>query len=155
MNLPMAQLNKKYEALLRRDTKASVDSEAQGILAAGVSENDGIYSLNLTRAERTNAKLENFPDLTGYECFINHIHLEGRDEASAFVRGINFGRALIKLLKPLSSNKNDFKVIVAIESKEASIRFHRVRMNESWLAKDLEGYREAVLVLETSDKEIS
>jgi hypothetical protein len=101
-------------------------------------------------------KPDNFPDLTGYECFVNHVHIED------YLRGAELGsNALLKqgilfaykIIEEFSSSFPDksFKVIVAINESGCALRFHLIRSGENWLSDDLEIYvQEAILVLETS-----
>jgi len=42
-----------------------------------------------------------------------------------------------------------FKVIVAASEGGCGVRFHVARPGEEWLASDLDGYGEAILVVET------
>jgi hypothetical protein len=55
---------------------------------------------------------------------------------------------LQKLLEPLSIGRK-FSIIVSIAEQTGTVRFHQCRPNESWLARDLEGYEEAVFEIST------
>ena len=101
----------------------------------------------------TNVKPENFPDLTGFECFVNHIHIEDQlngpaDKTALLRQGIAFALATESQLCFRFPGMH-FNVIVAETSHGCGVRFHLVRTGEEWLRSDLEGYsEEAILVLE-------
>jgi hypothetical protein len=87
-----------------------------------------------------------FPDRTGLECFINHLHIRLTDEMPmASVIGFLF--ELRKMLEAFCA-KREFLIILSITGEECTVRFHEHRPQESWLADDLEAYlSEAILVL--------
>src|SRR5688500_8045888 len=125
------------------------------LVRQGFTELDGaiVFTAMLDSAERI--KPDNFPDLTGYECFINHIHVEDQVENSLLVRsillkqGVTFALAIRSQLRSAFPGK-PFNVIVAFNEPSCGVRFHSVRLGEEWLAKNLDGYaEEAILVLET------
>ena len=103
-----------------------------------------------------NVKLENFPDKTGFECFVNHIFVEDQHEGSVRDRqghlkqAIAFALATDNQLRSVFPARS-FKVIVAANAVSCGVRFHIERPGEEWLASDLDGYgQEAILVLETA-----
>ena len=102
-----------------------------------------------------NVKLENFPDLTGFECFVNHIRVEDQldgvvpDPSALLKQGIAFALATESQLWSTFPGK-PFNVIVAATAHGCGARFHLARPGEEWLASNLDGYgEEAILVLET------
>lgn len=122
------------------------------LLTAGFSDLRGAIVFTAMRNVAEAVKPENFSDLTGFECFVNHIHVEdhldGSDQALLLKQSITFGLAVEKQLRSAFPDK-DFRVIVAAAAKGCGVRFHLVRSGEEWLASNLDGYRgEAILVLE-------
>ena len=100
-------------------------------------------------------KRRNFPDLTGFECFVNHIHIEDQldrpisNEVALLRQGIAFALETKSQLFSTFPRKH-FKVIVASTTDRCDVRVHLNRPGEEWLASDLDGYgKEAILVLET------
>jgi hypothetical protein len=82
-------------------------------------------------------------DETGYECFINHVHVEGLDEALEFARRLNNALAAAFAV--------EFVVIVSFDGHEATVRFHRLRTGQTWLSENLEEYREeGIAVLDSN-----
>src|SRR6476619_2327873 len=46
------------------------------LLAQGFADLDGALVFTAMRNIAQNVNPQNFPDLTGFECFVNHIHVE-------------------------------------------------------------------------------
>jgi len=89
------------------------------------------------------------PDRTGFECFINHIHLPFDGTGASLNSCLSYSIALQKALARIAKNRN-FQVIVSVDDHECTVRFHQLRQGESWVAEDIEGYtEEAVLLLRT------
>jgi hypothetical protein len=90
-----------------------------------------------------------FPDKTGYECFINHVHRPFDGTGASLKSCLSYAIALQKGLARIAKNRS-FQVIVSVDDHECTVRFHQLRQGESWVAEDLEGYtEEAVLLLGT------
>ena len=96
-------------------------------------------------------RIESYPDATGFEAFINHLHLDDElglpaDDPIVIAQA---GRYVTKLAELLQSEYPDerFAVIIAVGDSYV-VRFHKQRTGESWVADDLEGYEtEAVMVV--------
>lgn len=124
------------------------------LLAQGLTDLGGAILFTAMRNTAERGTPDNFPDLTGYECFVNHIHVEDQvdgslSEQALLRKGIAFALAIESRLRSEFPGK-PFNVIVAANVSGCGARFHTVRPGEEWLASDLEGYAdEAILVLET------
>lgn len=124
------------------------------LLTQGFTDLDGAIVYAAMRNIAENVKAENFPDLTGYECFVNHIHVEDQldgpvaDQTALLRQGIAFALATERQLGSRFPGK-PCMIIVAATAHGCGVRFHLVRPGEGWLASDLDGYgEEAILVLE-------
>jgi hypothetical protein len=96
---------------------------------------------------------EEFPDATGYEALVNKVHLELPEGSSDVVRIASGIAALDHLQRAVESlaDAGPVRLILAVslaaEYPSVTLRFHRRRAGEEWLALDLEGYeQEAILV---------
>ena len=126
------------------------------LLDAGFSRADGCVLQTVQVHLRGNARLEDFPDRTGYECFVNHIHVEdyfdedgSSDLLARLGQGIAFANNLKERLSAFSANEN-FRLIVSSDESSCSVRFHVIRDGEEWLSPDLNRYQqEAILVIDT------
>lgn len=130
----------------------------RNLLVSQIVEFEGCFFLEPLLKLSPNATLLHFPDRTGFECFVNHIHVEdyldrngGTDPTSnlQLASGIRFARELKEKLDEYRS-QGRFRIIVTSDDETCIVRFHKVRENETWLSEDLEQYREeAVCVMET------
>lgn len=122
------------------------------IAKEGLIRRDGCLFLAIAAREQSNATVSSFEDKTGYECFINHIHVE--DYVATNVAEQTFG-FVFSILTWWNGRRFDgvLNSISTFDEGLAGIRFHLKRRNENWLADDLDAYREAVLELPSSEVE--
>ena len=89
----------------------------------------------------------NFPDRTGFECFINHVHRPYNETAESLLSCIQYATALRNELSEIRNGRT-FVVILSVSNDDCVVRFHQLRQGEHWVAEDLETYTdEGVLVL--------
>jgi hypothetical protein len=154
------KINQRMRTRLRQANPADfakgekLSEELSQLLAQGFTYLDGavVFSAMLNIAE--SVKPDNFPDLTGFECFVNHIHVEDHldeptpNQAALLKQGIAFALATESQLRSTLPDK-PFRVVVAAGASGCGVRFHLARQGEEWLASNLDDYlEEAILVLE-------
>lgn len=112
----------------------------------------------------------NFPDLTGWECFVNSFHLEDevpvehsrtedgeprishREQVVLLRQGMTLGLAVCRRAAeaepPLA-----VRCVIATNPTNGTFRFHRIRPGEDWVT-DLDSYDddELVVVVEVSPR---
>ncbi len=95
---------------------------------------------------------DHWADRTGYECFVNHVHLESvlGEDCDVSLVGVKLGLALGEHLAVHLADAGPVTIIVSFDGASPVLRVHRTRPGERWLADDLEGYAEGVLVIETA-----
>ena len=108
---------------------------------------DGSVLLKQEFQGTRHVKASDFPDRTGYESFINHVHLRFDQTRESLVSCLRYALALQTGLARLQPRRH-FQIIVAVGEDDCTVRFHELRIGESWVAENLEGYSEAVLVLD-------
>jgi hypothetical protein len=92
---------------------------------------------------------KDFPDNTGYECLVNHVHFSFDGTSESLKSSLRYAVALQEHLSHVA-NGPTFQVIVSVDDHECTIRFHKLRRGENWVADDLESYaEEAILLLQT------
>lgn len=123
------------------------------ILSSGFVEAEDCVFLAGHRATSPHARLGDFSDRTGFECFVNKVnvyqHLRGQTVPNTVVKILTvcFARELKTRLAEVYPSYN-FTVFASFGAIETFVNFHRNRPGESWLSNNLEGYLdEAVLVL--------
>jgi hypothetical protein len=84
---------------------------------------------------------KDFPDKTGYECSVNHVHLK-------FDRTRRTAKSCLEYCTDLDAGlvafapRRQFQIIASFSADGCVVRFHQIRPRESWLSDDLEGYKE-------------
>jgi hypothetical protein len=103
-------------------------------------------------APNSHVKIADCFDKTGFECFINHVHLPFDGTNGTLLPCLEYATTLQKGLASFAPDRQ-FRVILAFSEDEkfpdsaCTVRFHQVRPDENYLADDLEGYKsEAMLV---------
>jgi hypothetical protein len=150
--MPQTQMNARMRTLIaesREGAVAPLPNELTDLIDAGWVVDDDAVLLAMLKP-RAHASRSDFPDLTGYECFVNTIYLDDYlpqrssgliATALAIAHGILHAKG-----RPENAEMNALMSIS--EHSECLVRFHRARPGEHWLDPDLENYREeAVLVL--------
>ena len=85
-------------------------------------------------------------DRTGFEAFLNHYHVRW-DGTAAGIRGLIQELAGIRRSLLDYAPGKSFLILLAIREGEYTIRFHELHPGESWLAPDLEGYKEEAVAV--------
>lgn len=135
-----------------------LDAALARLLQPGIVQVEGSWLLASQVQSSQPTQHQHFPDRTGYEAFINHLHIAdileaGAEESTARIlsQAVAFARGLEALVAP----HGPFEIVVAIDKESPSdcnVRFYRRRPGETWIADDLEGYKEeGILVLDTFD----
>jgi hypothetical protein len=117
--------------------------ELSSALASGFVEENGCVLL-ASEARSSVLTRDAWQDDTGYECFINHLHVNNLAEALEFARRLK--NALAERFTGV------FVVIVSFDGREATVRFHKLRTGQIWLNKNLEGYLEEGIAVLDSDQ---
>jgi hypothetical protein len=140
------------------DDPKALPQRLLALLNAGFVEEEQCLFLSLLKKAAPVRRMD-FPDLTGYECFINHVHVEdylengGLPPLQMLGCGIALARALKERLSRLHGVKH-FRIIIAFDGSSCTVRFHTVRPDEEWVAKHLNAYKkEAIAVMETRELE--
>jgi hypothetical protein len=145
------KLNSKMSALLG---ETGVSIPFNDGLALGRPESpsfeiaEGSVVLRTEYDKNRHVNISDFPDRTGFETFINHVHLPFSGTRESLLDCLAYVDALQRGLIRLAGSRH-FQVIVSIAEKDCTVRFHQVRLGERWIAANLEGYTdEAILVLD-------
>jgi hypothetical protein len=129
---------------------SSLEPKLARIIDAGFTVVDGCFLLTALADVTTNATEDSFPDKTGYECFINHIHIEDHVTENFFAESVVFTSALLRKWNDTNC-EGHLVVIAALGIDEGTIRCHLKRSNESWLANDLDRFEQAILEISSND----
>ena len=117
---------------------------------------DSVLLKDQWAANSQHVKITDLPDRTGFECFINHVHLPFEGTNETLVPCLEYAATLQEALIPLTQDRQ-FRVIVSLSEGDAfpksacTVRFHQIRPGENCVSEDLEGYKsEAILIFVVS-----
>src|ERR1700733_6642556 len=110
-----------------RENRLGLSPKLSSILNAGFVEEKGCVLLASEKRDCGSDRTATH-DETGYECFVNHVHVESLGEA------LEFAGRLKKTLTSLFPG--DFVVIVSFDGREAIVRFHRLRAGQPGLSEN-------------------
>ena len=127
-----------------------IPQDLRDVLGLGVTEK---YECVLLKALENTAgeydPLAHF-DRTGYECLVNHVHIDPRnvDDPIPLRGGLAYADALVDALKE-APYQGPFRIIMSLNPAQniCTVRFHRVRRGESWTSDDLESYLDEGLLV--------
>jgi len=139
----------------------SLSSKLSTLLESRIEERDKTFCFTSLRSTISEPVMF-FGDLTGYECAVNHIHIDDfLEPGSQQKQGLLFRSAIAfayRLKEKLISTfpKQNFNIILGYSLGNppgCTVRFHKIRENESWISDNLDGYEaEAVMVLDTPEE---
>lgn len=143
--------NSKMSALLNGVDISRAFSNGEGLDQTDLPEieinNDSVL-LKKEYERNRHVRVTAFPDRTGFEAFINHVHLPFSGTRESLLSCLDYAAALRRALTPLVGLRR-FKIILSIEKGDCSVRFHEIRVGENWVAENLEEYAdEAIIVLD-------
>jgi len=151
----LEQMNQRMHILIstqKNSAVRSLDDNLAAVLQDGLIEMDGSILLARFKNSAKQITIANCHDETGYECVLNHLHVGDYIRASIaeeLGQGMLF---MAQLAHPLEEKYPEatFQLILTCSDSECTVRFHKVRPNQNWIA-DLEGYKdEAIFLLKIS-----
>ena len=147
--------NRSMRELLERGstlTEISVPSPFQLLIGGGFNEVQGCVFLRRFFGYDTLMALPP-DDPTGNECSVNSFHLEDYLEKGMAREAPALAATAAKCTDWLAERLHKFsaapfRIIVSIESRHCTIRFHKRRDGETWVADNIEGYEEAIAIVD-------
>jgi hypothetical protein len=146
MNL---KLNKQmFHGILEPIKKNSkLNSELLKIAASNFIEINDCWFLNSLLNKQLHIKSSEFIDKTGYECFVNSLHIDDFVKKNFLSQAILFIGEIIENWVNLNNHKS-LEIILSETDFGISIKFHLVRENEEWIAiNDVEKFTEGIMII--------
>jgi hypothetical protein len=106
-----------------------------------------VDGFTLREAIPSHMNRQDFPDKTGLECFINHMHFPANTKQEMLEVFGSVSTVSSTLEREVTYKK--FRIIAGFDGSEATVRFHTVRPNEEWIDySNLESFQdEGILVI--------
>ncbi|KKO47501.1 hypothetical protein VT06_16765 [Arsukibacterium sp. MJ3] len=146
MNSKMSETYK-YAAF----SSIELQKELLEFVEKGFLVEDGCYFLSKCFCVVTNATQDDFPDNTGYECFINSINVDDYVEDKFLEYGLCLVSKVFSKWRSMCFEK-ELRAILSMDEFGLKIKFHVFRNGESWLDSELEGYEEAVMLVSSIEE---
>jgi hypothetical protein len=145
----MKSNNAMRELLSETRLSGSLIDSLKNIADDGLEFHEGCYIFSGLPGA-TNATRSNFTDCTGYECFVNSLHIEDYDAASPFAQAILF---VMRVFSVWNSGQPGTHLTAIVSADEFSVatKFHAERYGEQWLSDDIEGYEDPVMSINSDD----
>lgn len=115
----------------------------------GFEVRDGCYVLRALSGH-ANAPRERFDDCTGYECFVNSLHVEDYCTDSPFAQALLFVKDVLRSWQRMRPSSCLVAILTADELSVV-VKFHVKRDGEQWLGDDIERYEDPVMSLDSND----
>jgi hypothetical protein len=119
----------------------------QKLLENGFKISNDCYFLDTLFNQQKHIKESDFIDKTGYECFINSIHIDDYVENDFFEQTMLFAKYLIELW---NKNNYDKSIVIIIGETDFgfNLKFHLHREGEQWISiKDIDRFEESLIVI--------
>lgn len=129
--------------------KQKLPPQLSDLISAGFHESDDGIFLAALDTGNTNVTASDFPDKTGYECFVNSIHIDDFVESEYLIHACLFVEACFDVWRQKGHEVN-IRAIISSDESGAVVKIHVVREGESWVSQDLEKYEDAILVADSS-----
>ncbi|CAB3809172.1 hypothetical protein LMG28688_06932 [Paraburkholderia caffeinitolerans] len=136
---------------LLRSTQASrvLAPSLSEIVRDGFEVRDGCSVLRAL-SKHANVPRARFTDCTGYECFVNSLHVEDYIAEMPFEQALLFVGEILnqwRLEQPVSC------LVAILVADELSVvaKFHVKRHGEQWLGDDIERYEDPTMSLDSND----
>jgi hypothetical protein len=132
------------------DLKTHLTPALMQISQKGFDFRDECYVLRALVAKSPNTSRSRFSDCTGYECFVNSLHIEDYDAKTPLAQAILFLKDIFVIWRTTMPAE----VLVGIVSADefsVVVKVHLRRPEEAWLSSNLDAYEDAIMSFESSD----
>jgi hypothetical protein len=120
-----------------------IPGDLRHVLSLGVIEKHGCVLLRALENTAGDFDPRAHFDRTGYECLVNHVHIDPRDfdDPNPLRGGLAYAQSLVDTLKR-GPYQGPFRTILSMNLAQniCTVRFHRIRHGETWISDDLESY---------------
>jgi hypothetical protein len=127
-----------------------IPPELFALLDAGFIALDGCFFIRSLKELCLSVSDTDFLDKTGFECFVNSIHIDDYVDSDYLAIALLFVQACFDVWKNTHSESGKLAGIILSDEIGVVVKFHYLRESESWLGECLERYEEAVFSTDSS-----
>lgn len=145
------KVNSKMKQLLELRKPEDELSPMLGAIAdAGFTSIEGCYLLSALSSINTNVSLADFKDRTGYECFINSLHIEDYSSEVILSQALKFVARIFEVWRSANPS-NALLAIISADENSVVVKCHMKRNGEEWLSGDIEGFADAIMSIDSTE----
>jgi hypothetical protein len=146
MKINMAMRGVLADAALVKAQKSALNA----IVQRGFVVKENCYFLDALIPAAKSVTRVHFPDCTGYECFVNSVHVEDYDDRAPLSQVIQF---VTQVFAAWSAWMPAMTLISVVSADEFSVvvKFHVKRPTEQWISENIEGYEDPIMLVESSE----
>lgn len=126
--------------------------DLSNIAKAGFEVEEDCYLLK-SLLPKIGATRIDFPDCTGYEFFVNSVHIEDYDQENTLVQALSFIARVFEVWSEVSTNL--LVSVVSADDISVVVKFHCYRANKNWLSDNIHGYVNPIMSIESTESIIS
>ncbi|UEB52301.1 MULTISPECIES: hypothetical protein [Burkholderia] len=102
----------------------------------------------------TNVTRGSFTDCTGYECFVNSLHVEDYDSVAPLTQAVLLVKEVFMVWNAMQRTSRITAIISADEFSVVT-KFHVQRPGEQWLSDNIDGYDDPVMSIDSDEDVLS
>lgn len=129
---------------------ANILKDILSVLHEDFLEHDGCILISSSLFEKSHASVDDFQDKTGYECFVNSIHIDDYAHEDYLINSLLLVRHCFEKWNQ-KKRSQEIAAIISLDEFGAVVKFHTLRHNEKFLSDNLEDYDDAVLYITSSE----
>jgi hypothetical protein len=100
--------------------------------------------------ESTNVTRFSFPDRTGYECFINSVHVEDYSDQNPLGQAYELVMRVFDAWRHYEPGQT-LVAVVSVDELSVVVKFHMKRLGEQWVGENLDAYEDPIMTVESSE----
>ncbi|OZI19137.1 hypothetical protein CAL26_15905 [Bordetella genomosp. 9] len=124
--------------------------ELKRIADEGFNGKDDCFFLTALLRKAGSVTRSRFYDRTGYECFVNSLHIEDYDNRAPLEQAIQFVSYVFGAWQLLGSSVS-LVAVVNVDEFGVIVRFHSKRPTEQWLSDNIEAYSDPTMSVESHE----
>lgn len=144
------KVNKIMKGLLVEVKRVALEVELNRIAHSGFVEREGCMFLAALNPQ-SHMALCSFPHRTGYECFVNSIHVDDYVRTDILASAVSWLSLVLDQWNK-SGLPGTLQGYVSHDEFGAIVKVHVFRLDEPWLSDNLEGFEQAVLAVNSGDR---
>ena len=142
--------NMAMKKLLDEVTVTSLKPALRAIVDCGFDVRGDCHFLAALLSTTTNVTRSSFQDCTGYECFVNSVHIEDYDDKTPLSQAIQFVLGVFATWRRLTPALPLISIVSADEFSVV-VKFHVKRPTEQWLSDNIERYDDPIMSVDSSE----